>query len=51
VGLVVIAVRHGGGAGHTYNPKADYALQANDSLIVCGELSQVEMLRQVVAAG
>jgi voltage-gated potassium channel len=51
VGLVIIAVRHGGGAGHTYNPKADYALLANDSLIVCGELSQVEMLRQVVATG
>jgi voltage-gated potassium channel len=51
VGLVVIAVRHGDTAGLTYNPKADCALQAGDSLIVCGDVTQVEALREVLARG
>ena len=51
VGLVVIAKRHGSEGEYEYNPRASSRLGPGDVLIVCGDLAQVEGLRQVLAKG
>jgi len=51
VGLVIIAKRRGPTGEFVYNPRASTPLDAGDFLIVCGELSQVETLRNILAKG
>ena len=51
VGLVIIAKRRGPTGEFVYNPRASTPLDAGDFLIVCGELSQVETLRDILAKG
>jgi voltage-gated potassium channel len=51
VGLVVIAIARPGGGGFTYNPKASTALSAGDTLIVCGDATQLEGLRALLESG
>ena len=51
VGLVIIAKRRGPTGEFVYNPRASTPLDAGDFLIVCGELSQVETLRNILAQG
>ena len=51
VGLVVMAKRRSAVGEFEYNPRASSRLDAGDFLIVCGELSQVETLRDILAKG
>ena len=51
VGLLVVAKRQGPQGEYVYNPKASLRLGAGDVLIVCGELGQIEALREVLAKG
>jgi voltage-gated potassium channel len=51
LGLVVIAKRHGSEGDYAYNPRASSRLDPGDVLIVCGDPTQVEGLRQVLAKG
>ena len=45
------AKRQGPQGEYVYNPKATVRLAAGDVLIVCGELGQIEALREVLAKG
>jgi len=51
VGLVVIAKRRGATGEFVYNPTASTPLDAGDFLIVCGEPTQLEALRDILAKG
>ncbi len=51
VGLLVIAKRQGSQGEFMYNPQASVRLAAGDVLIVCGEIGQIEALREVLAKG
>ena len=51
VGLVVIARLLGPDGDYEYNPTPSTTLKAGDFLIVCGEPSQLDALRAVLARG
>ncbi|HSB82164.1 MAG TPA: TrkA family potassium uptake protein, partial [Candidatus Methylomirabilis sp.] len=48
VGLVIIAIRRGPKGEFVYNPTASTRVEAGDALIVCGEPSKIEALRDLL---
>ena len=48
-GMIIIAIRESLSDKYIYNPKSDFMLKAGDTLVVLGEVDQVEKLRKYVA--
>lgn len=48
-GLIVIAIKRVNNENYLYNPRLDTIIEAEDSLVVMGDINQVESLRNLVS--